>query len=210
MADTLGLLASERRTTADLLEELDATELSTPSLCAGWTVRDVFAHLTLSLTPSVPTTISAVMRSGFRVPRFVQIMTAGAARRSDQELIGLFRERAEHRWSPPGFGLEAPLTDILVHGVDIRHPLGRSHAPDPAALGEGLAFAVQRKAGRGFTTPAQQRGLRFEATDLDWSHGDGPLVRGPSLPLLVALCGRPAVLDQLEGDGVAVLGARLG
>ena len=196
---------------ADLAEDLGDAELATASLCAGWTTRDVIAHLTLSVDPSVRRTIAALARSGFRPPRMVQLLTAAAAERSDAELAGLLRDRAEHRWSPPGFGLEAPLTDILVHGVDIRLPLGRVHEPVPAALRAALDFAGGPKSSRGsfFTRRSHQKGLRFEATDLEWSHGEGPTVRGPALPLLVALCGRPAVLDQLEGDGVAVLRSRL-
>ena len=109
------------------------------------------------------------------------------------------------RLRPPGAA-----HDIVVHGVDLRRPLGLSHDPGPEALRTALDFTVQRKAGRGFTHPRHQRELRFEATDLDWSHGAGPVVRGPALPLVTALCSRPAVLDDLEGEGVAVLRRRLG
>jgi uncharacterized protein (TIGR03083 family) len=209
MADELALLAAERRALADLVESLDEEQLRTPSLCAGWTVRDVAAHITLSLTFSVAATAKAMVRARGSLPRLVMAMTAEAAQRPDAELVALLRDRAETSWSPPGFGLEAPLTDIVVHGVDLRRPLDLPFAPDPAAVRVGLDFLVQRKAGRGFTRTKTHRGLRFEATDLDWSHGEGPVVRGPSLPLLAAVCNRPAVLDDLEGDGVAVLRHRL-
>ena len=209
MAELVDLVAAERRATADLLESLDDAQLATQSLCDAWTVREVIAHLTLSLTASVPASLIALARGGFRPPRMTLVLTAAAARRSDAEVVALLREKAESSWSPPGVGLEGPLTDLLVHGLDIRHPLGLPHEADPAALLAGLSFIVRPKAGL-FTKRSNHRRLRFEATDVDWSHGAGPTVRGAGLPLLAALCGRDAVLDQLEGDGVAVLRERLG
>jgi uncharacterized protein (TIGR03083 family) len=209
MANHGALLAAERRALADLVETLGEDQLRTPSLCEGWTVRDVVAHVTLSLDARPLVAVRALVQARGSLPRAVQVMTADAGKRTTDELVALLRERAELRWSPPGFGLEAPLTDIVVHGVDLRRPLGIRHEPEPDAVRTGLDFVVQRKAGRGFTHPRHQRGLRFVATDLDWSHGTGPVVQGPALPLLVALCSRPAVLEDLEGDGVPVLRERL-
>jgi uncharacterized protein (TIGR03083 family) len=202
-------IAAERRTMADLAEGLDAKQLATPSLCAGWTVRDVIAHLTLNLTFSPLESAATLVRAGFRPNHFIQGMTARAARHSDAELVALFRDRADAQWGPPGLGADAPLTDLLVHGVDIRRPLGLSHAPEPDALRRSLDFAVHPKASVGFTQRRHQKGLRYAATDLDWTHGQGAEVRGPALPLLAVLCTRPAPLDDLAGAGVAVLRERL-
>lgn len=209
MEQTWEWIADERRMLADLVEGLDEAQLATPSLCAGWAVRDVFAHLALSLDPSPGATLRAAVRSGFRMNRAIQALTADAAQRSTPELVELFRSRADHHWNPPGFGPSAPLTDLLVHGVDLRRPLGLDHAPDPDALRAALDFVTTTKAGFGFTDRGNQRGLRFEASDLEWADGSGPAVRGPGLPLLVAMCGRPAVLDELSGEGVAELRTRL-
>jgi hypothetical protein len=51
-------------------------------------------------------------------------------------------------------------------------------------------------------------GLRLVATDVEWTWGDGPEVRGTGEALLVALTGRPAALDDLTGDGVPSLRSR--
>ena len=37
--------AQERRRIADLIDDLDEAQLATPSLCAGWDVKTVCAHL---------------------------------------------------------------------------------------------------------------------------------------------------------------------
>jgi uncharacterized protein (TIGR03083 family) len=209
MADGWSLLADERRTLADLVATLDEGQLATPSLCTGWTVRDVVAHLTLSLAYKPSTVARAMLRARGSFPRAVVLMTADAAEQSTDDLVALLRDRADLQWAPPGFGVVAPLTDVLVHGVDLRRPIGLPYAPPAEAVRIGLDFIVRPKAGRGFTQTRSRRGLRFEATDLDWASGTGPVVRGPALPLLAALCNRPAVLDDLAGDGVAVLRERL-
>lgn len=205
-----GWISAERRALADLAEGLTPEQLATPSLCAGWTVHDVIAHLTLNLTFSPRQSAGTLLRSGFRPNRFIQLLTADAAKRSDAELVALLRDRAEATWGPPGFGPLAPLTDLLVHGVDLRRPLGLDHAPEPDALRTSLDFVVSPKAGLGFTQRKHHRGLRHEATDVDWAHGDGPTVGGPARSLLAVLCNRPAPLEDLTGDGVAALRARLG
>ena len=52
-------------------------------------------------------------------------------------------------------------------------------------------------------------GLRLHATDLDLVAGDGPEVAGSAEDLILAVSGRPAGLDGLEGEGVATLMARV-
>ncbi len=54
------------------------------------------------------------------------------------------------------------------------------------------------------------KGLRFVATDSDWSWGTGPEVNGPSEDILLALSGRPAGLPALSGEGAATLAGRVG
>jgi hypothetical protein len=57
-------------------------------------------------------------------------------------------------------------------------------------------------------TKRRIEGLTLRATDADWSHGSGPEVSGPIMPLVMAMTGRRAALDNLTGDGVATLRAR--
>ena len=45
---------AERISLADLLDSLGEREWETPSLCAGWRVRDVAAHLTLAQIDRFP------------------------------------------------------------------------------------------------------------------------------------------------------------
>jgi len=124
------------------------------------------------------------------------------------ELAGLLREPADREFSPPVVGPRGPLADVLVHGGDVRVPLGVPHTPDPADVRPALGFVTT---GRpvGFVPRGALRGLRLVATDLDRAWGDGDPVSGRAVDVLMAACGRTALLPSLTGAGVAVLAGRL-
>jgi hypothetical protein len=48
-------------------------------------------------------------------------------------------------------------------------------------------------------------GLTLTATDADFSIGNGSLVKGPAVALLLAASGRSAALDELSGPGASQL-----
>jgi uncharacterized protein (TIGR03083 family) len=120
----------------------------------------------------------------------------------------VLRSKAGSRFTPPGSGPEAPLTDLVVHGLDVRRPLGLPREIPAERLRTALAFAVASPVG-GAATKRALGGLRFEAEDLDWSSGSGPVVRGPADELLLAVTGRTTALDSLGGDGLPLLRSRL-
>jgi hypothetical protein len=97
-------------------------------------------------------------------------------------------------------GPGAPLTDVLVHGQDIRIPLGLADERSAAPWRGVLAFLVSKRARRGFVAGRLPE-LRLVAHDLDWSWGAGPEVSGPAVALALAVSGRDARADQLDGPG---------
>ena len=118
------------------------------------------------------------------------------------------RAHADSRFTPPGAGPEAPLTDVVVHGADALVPSGRAAGVDPVALATTLEYLVGTPA-KGFVAKGRTDGLVFEATDLDVRVGSGRVVvRGPALALCSVLCGRHALADQLSGEGLDTLLAR--
>ena len=201
--------AVERRAVADLLDTLDEAQLATASLCAGWDVRTVGAHLAGAVRPSVPALASALLRSGGNLHRANQLSAREAARRPVAEIARTLRDNAGSRFSPPVVGARGPLTDVLVHAGDIRVPLGMPHEPALGHVRMSLDFLT---GGRpvGFVPRGTLRGLRLVATDLAWSSGDGATVSGRGIDLAMAVCGRSAVLDRLGGAGLPVLRHRLG
>lgn len=211
MTDLFTLIAAERRTTADLVEALTEEQSSTPSLCNGWTVRDVAAHLTMPLTVGLPKMFLGIARHRGDFNRYAQEWAMSTARsQSTASLASTLRDRADSRFTPPGLDAHAPLTDIVVHTLDMRVPLGMpGDGPAPEASNRILDFLMTKMATRGFLPKDRLPGLSFRSTDTGWSAGSGPAIDGPSTALMLAICGRTAALGDLRGEGVDELRRRL-
>ena len=197
-----------RRSVADLLDGLDDAQLATPSLCAGWSVKDVAGHLVAAVATPTGTFLRELLRRRGDAHKTNTALARKLAERPAAELAGLLREHADREFSPPVVGPRGPLSDGLVHEGDMRVPLGLPHAPPPADVAPALEFITT---GRpvGFVPRGALRDLRLVATDLDWAWGDGDPLEGRAIDLLMAACGRTALLPALTGAGVPVLAGRL-
>lgn len=208
MSDVWGMIAAERTALADELAGLTDEQWRTPSLCTGWTISEVAVHLGMGFHVSTPSFLWRMACSGFDfdkvADKYARSSTATTAERAAD-----LRANAEHRFHPPGFGPEAPLTDVVVHGQDIRRPLGLAHgiAPDRARV--VLDLLSSPKGVKAFGHKGLLDGLRLDATDTDWSTGSGDVVSGTADALIVTLAGRPAALDELSGPGADTLRSRL-
>lgn len=200
-------IADERRRLADLLETLTAQQLDTQSLCEAWTVNEVAAHVVATVQVGIPRFAWTVIVSAGDMHKASRLVTAQIAARPVGELAGTLREKADYR--APLRRPEGPLADLLVHSQDIRRPLGLSSRFPRERITTVLQFLTERKA-IGFVAKGVVSGLAWQATDLTWAHGSGPAVRGPGEALMMALTGRVAALDDLEGDGLPILRGRLG
>lgn len=208
------LVAEEVHDFADLVASLDEPQLDTPSLCEGWRVRDVAGHVASGVAISVPAVVAKAVTHGFSVPKASRaVAVAWADEHSAAEMAAAIHQAAElFATGAKRKGLLRTLkpTDLvldnLVHRQDIRRPLGMgTDLPEHQLLG---ALSVAPTAAGFVKANARTKGLRLEATDVDWSWGAGPVVRGPGEAILLAVTGRPAGLADLEGDGVAVLASR--
>lgn len=202
-------IAESRRELADYLHTLEEKDWNTQSLCDGWTVKDVAGHLIMPLTTPIPKIMVSMVGSGFNFDKANDKLSRKiAAEKSPQELIATLRANADKKFKPPGGVPEMPLSDVVIHGSDIRRPLGAPHVI-PGNRAEAILDFLTKTKGRGFAAKGRLAGLRFEATDLDWNSGsDGQVVRGPAEALILAITGRNVALADLEGDGVATLRSR--
>ena len=200
-------VAAHRLRFADLVESLSDAELATPSLCDGWTTRDVAGHLSVAITGApVPFLIGLAKALG-RPNVANRIVATDAARKPVADLVTTIRRHATSRFTPPVVGPRAPLADVLIHTGDVARPLGRPHDASPEAVGWALDFVTGPRP-IGFLPPKRLAGLSLVATDLDRTWGSGAVVSGRGLDLLLAVCGRRVALEQLEGDGLVTLTAR--
>jgi uncharacterized protein (TIGR03083 family) len=206
--DVFALTAAERRRAADMFESLSDEQWAAQSLCAEWTVREVAAHLIGPFCVSIPRFMIGSLLSG-GMHRYSAKASRQLAQRATAEITGILRASAEQRFVPPGTGPAAPLTDLAVHTRDAARPLGLDTTASAAAWRTVLGFLASARASRGFVPRGRLTGLRLRATDQDWSAGDGPEVAGPSEALALAAAGRAVALDDLTGDGVPILRARL-
>lgn len=202
--DVWSEVAAERAELVGLLEGLSDDEWDASTLCEGWSVRHVVAHLTPS-NISVRKMLTGMIAAGFNMNRYIAKEALDHGSAAPKELLERFRADVSSRKTPPS--ARAHLGDVFMHQQDLRRPLGR---PRDITVARAIFIADQMK-GRGFPLPAKQRikGVRLEATDADWSHGEGPTVRGPLEALVMTMGGRGAALDDLEGEGVETLRSRL-
>ncbi|WP_329793020.1 maleylpyruvate isomerase family mycothiol-dependent enzyme [Lentzea sp. DG1S-22] len=188
---------AERAATAELLAGLTEVEWSYPSLCEGWTVREVAAHLSLGPRVGIGAVLVAFAKARGSFNRMVDQTSRAEARRPTGELVAELRGIVGNRKLAPGQTLKNALMDSMVHAQDIALPLGiERHMPVDAAV--GAADDLWRM---GFPFHARKRfaGHRLVATDADWSAGEGAEISGPIEALVMLLAGRTATIPRLTG-----------
>jgi uncharacterized protein (TIGR03083 family) len=196
----------ERERVADLLAGIAPEQWDQPSLCAGWRVRDVAAHLIATAETTPGSFIGGFVSSGFKFHDFSRKNLARWSGLGPDEMVAAMRASAGRTTKPPG-PPAVPLTEAVVHGHDIAQPLGLPLDTGPDALLASLDFykGTQPLIGG----KKRSAGLHWQATDVDWTYGSGPAVSGPAAAILLALSGRRDGLNGLEGDGVAELSSRM-
>ena len=200
-------VADERRSIATLVEGLDADQLATPSLCAGWDVKTVAAHLVSDFTDGFWGFLASGVRNG-NIDRGIDALARRRAQASAAEIAETLRRRADFRLSPPVTGPLSGLTDVLVHGADMRIPLGLPHQPDPQHVARVLDFLTSRTQ-FGFFPHRRLRGIALRDEDTGRTWGEGRVITGPGVALMLAVCGRTVAIDGLSGPGTPVLVSRL-
>lgn len=195
--ETFAEIADERRRLADLLSGLIPEQLAARSLCEEWSVHDVAGHLIMPLEVSTSRFMMTMLACRGNFDRANVRLTRQQARRPIDEIIEVLRQKAETRFTPPGAGPKAPLTDLLVHGLDIRWPLRLTRDVPEERLQKSLTFLTSTPA-RGLVPRGALDGLRFEADDIDWAQGSGPAVSGGAEALLLAITGRTTALRLLS------------
>ena len=117
-------IAAERREFAEMLSSLPAQSWNSATLCAGWRVRELVAHMTMPFRYSTARFVAEIVRSGGRF----NAMADRCARRDGaapaSELLSALRDNADNPWTPPGGGLAGALTHDVIHGLDAVVPLG--------------------------------------------------------------------------------------
>ncbi|QWF76640.1 maleylpyruvate isomerase family mycothiol-dependent enzyme [Amycolatopsis sp. CA-230715] len=202
---TWPLIHAERAALAADLAELTGEQWETPSLCAGLSVREVLAHLTAAASLTPVRWLAGVLRCRFDFDRQVAMRLAEHLGDTGAETLERFRRVVTSTTKPP-LPVIAMLGESIVHGEDIRRPLGirREH---PIATVTAVAEHYSRS-DQVVLAKGRIGGLRLVATDGPFATGAGALVSGSTLTLTMAMTGRGTYCDELDGEGVAVLRGR--
>lgn len=194
----------ERRALASLLADLPADAWSRDSLCPGWSVLDVAAHIISN--PQITwgdigrMTARHLGRGGYNTMIYREVKRWSADQTPERVLTDFERYDGSQRHVPVTTRVE-PLLDVLVHTQDILRPLGLAHDMPVEAAAVAADRARLHARMMGWRTGP----VRLVATDTDWARGRGPKVRGPMQELLLVSTGRARVAQELTGDGVALV-----
>lgn len=201
-----GAWREERADLAAFLATLRPQQWEAPSLCAGWRVRDVVAHV-ISYDELDGRGLARRLVQGRFIPHRANAVGLAQYRaHSPDELLAVLRDHLEPRGLTAAFGGAIALVDGLIHHQDIRRPLGMPRDIPAERLLPALRGALAAPVIRGFW---RVRGVRLIATDLDWSVGAGPEVRGAAEELLMTIAGRRGVVGELSGPGRHTLAGRI-
>jgi uncharacterized protein (TIGR03083 family) len=202
---TWSLIHAERAGLADDLAELGEQRWATQSLCDRFTVREVLAHLTAGASLNPVRWMAGVLRCRFDFDRQVAMRLAEHMGATPAETLARFRQVITSTTKPP-LPTVAMLGETIVHGEDIRRPLGIEHSYPVTSLTTVADY--YQGSDMPVLTKKRAEGLRLTATDGTFTAGVGPQVSGSTLALVMAMAGRAPYCDELAGDGVAILRER--
>jgi len=204
--DVRGLARDERADLAAFLATLSPQQWQAPTLCAGWRVRDVVAHVISYDELNARGLLARVVQGRFRPARVNAVALAGYSTGTPEQLLTLLTDHLQPRGLPAALGGRVALVEGLIHHQDIRRALGRPRAIPAERLLPALRIALIAPDVGGLW---RIRGVRLVATDVGFSEGIGPEVRGTAEALLMAVAGRHSVVDELSGPGQGRLADRI-
>ncbi len=198
MDDIRDMIAAERTELAETLAGLPAPRWDEPTLCAGWRVREVVAHITMPFRYSRRKFVLELAKSRGKFNEMAdRCARRDAAVMSPDELAEALRSNAHHPWKPPGGGYKGALTHDVIHGLDITDGLGLGRFVPEDRLGVILPNLVTPQALGFFGVDLS--GVELRAADTGWTSGSGRPVTGTAQDLALFLCGRKLPTGRLEG-----------
>ena len=193
------MIAAQRAELAEVLAGLPGPSWDEPTLCAGWRVREVVAHITMPFRYSRGRFALELAKSRGRFNEMAdRAARRDAAAMSPAELAGAVSSNAGHPWKPPGGGFAGALAHDLIHGLDIMVPLGLAKPIPEERLRLVLPGSLADRSVKFFGVDLD--GIELRAQDMDWSLGSGTPLTGAAADLLLVLCGRTLPAGRLAGQ----------
>jgi uncharacterized protein (TIGR03083 family) len=191
-------VAAEFTHLADLLTEASRAQWNAQSLCEGWRVREVIAHLTMAARYGEQEFMAELRRHDFDFTSLSNEIASRDASLPTGELVACLRSEVMAHWTPPGGGYHGALNHVVIHGLDVTVPLGVPRLCPEETIRVVLDGLTRDEGQAHFGIAVEGRCL--QASDLDWSYGSGPALRGMAGDLAAALCGRAIPDGRLDGE----------
>ncbi len=195
--DLQAAVAAQFLALAELLSTASDATWDTESLCAGWRVREVVAHMTMPARYSEGEFMAELERCGYDFTRLSNEIANKDAGLPSAQLVADLRSDVLHHWTPPEGGYHGALNHAVIHGLDVTVPLGEARFVPDETIRVVLDDLTQGGAHEHFGIDID--GRRFEASDLDWSYGSGQPLRGAAEDLALIMCGRTVPSGRLSG-----------
>ncbi len=172
---------------ADLLESSSDTVWDLPSLCEGWLVRHVVAHVTMPARMTPESFGADMAAAGGDFTAFSNNVAARDGELPVADLLAQLRSEQLHSWEPPRGGAAGALNHAVIHSLDITVALDLPSVAPAEALADVLARLT---AAEGSVFGLDLSDVRLEATDAPWSWGAGRVTQADSGSLVSLLGGR--------------------
>jgi uncharacterized protein (TIGR03083 family) len=194
------MIAAQRAELGEVLAGLPESGWDEPTLCAGWRVREVVAHITMPFRYGRGRFALELAKSGGRFNEMAdRLARRDAFAMSSADLAGAVRSNTGHPWKPPGGGFTGALAHDLIHGLDITVPLGLAVPPvREERLRPVLPASLDDRSVKFFGVDLD--GIELRASDMDWALGSGVPLEGAAADLLLVLCGRTLPAGHLVGE----------
>ena len=193
------MIAAQRAELGEILAGLPAPSWEEPTLCAGWRVREVVAHITMPFRFSGRRFALELAKSRGRFNEMAdRVARRDAAAMSPGDLTGAVRSNTGHPWKPPGGGYTGALAHDLIHGLDITVPLGLAKPVPEERLWLVLPASLADRSVKFFGVDLD--GIELRAQDMDWTLGSGVPLTGTATDLLLVMCGRTLPAGRLAGE----------
>ena len=204
--ETWTYIHSERAEMVKTLASLTPEQWAMTSWCDGWTVRVLAGHILAAAEQTPMSFYAKMLAAGFRFNVFADRDARRLAALDPDELARRLQARTTTTNHPPA-PVIAMLGEIVVHGQDLRRPLGLQHSSPEEAL---VAVADNYlKTNLLIGSKRRSSGLGLRATDAAWRAGDGPEVEGPLISIVLGVAGRSGAMSDLTGEGAKVLASRI-
>ncbi len=200
MTDDAGLqlaVAAQYQALAELLSTASDAVWNTESLCDGWRVLEVVAHVTMPARYPQDEFMAELERCGYDFTRLSNEIASRDAELPLAQLVADLRSDVLHHWTPPGGGYHGALNHVVIHGLDVAVPLGEPRQAPDETIRVILDDLTQGGIHEHFGIDIDDRIL--EASDLDWQYGSGLPLRGAAEDLALAMSGRNVPNGRLNG-----------